>query len=242
MAGINKIFALVLVLIAGQVNAQMTSGKIIYERKVNLKKLFKDNEQVKRFLPENVTYRIEDFELVFSDSVSAFTPVPTDEPDQGFMKYLTTHNKIYTDLRANDRTAIMDMWGQETIVKDTIAKRVWKITDSKRKFDGYMARKAFVEINDSTRLYAWFTSDIVPTVGPEGFGGLPGTILGLATEDGSMVYFAKKIEAMEIPAEKLKAETKGKDVYTKKELKALLIEKMGKWVKPEDLDAMFDWI
>lgn len=82
----------------------------------------------------------------------------------------------------------------------------------------------------------------MPTVGPEGFGGLPGTILGLATEDGSMVYFAKKIEAMEVPAEKLKAETKGKDVYTKKQLKALLIEKMGKWVKPEDLDAMFDWI
>lgn len=152
MAGINKIFVLALVLIAGQVNAQMTSGKIIYERKVNLKKLFKDNEQVKRFLPDNVTYRIEDFELVFSDSVSAFTPVPTDEPDQGFMKYLTTHNKIYTDLRSNNRTAIMDMWGQETIVKDTIAKRVWKITDSKRKFDGYMARKAFVEINDS-RVY-----------------------------------------------------------------------------------------
>ncbi|MCX6292662.1 MAG: hypothetical protein NT126_13025 [Bacteroidetes bacterium] len=32
--------------------------------------------------------------------------------------------------------------------------------------------------------------------GPESFVGLPGAILGLATEDGSVIYFAKNVEAV----------------------------------------------
>ncbi len=242
MAGIKQIVAGLLVLIAFGTQAQITSGRIIFERKVNLQKLFKDNERVKQFLPEDMKWRIEEFELVFNDTMAAFVPIESNEPQGGFMKYLTTHNKVFTNLGANERMAVMDMWGQETIVNDTIPPRQWKITESKRKFDGYMARKAFVEINDSTRIYAWFSADVVTPVGPEGFGGLPGTILGLATEDGSIIYFAKKIEAAEIPKEKLSYDTKGKDVYTKEELKKIILEKMGKWVKPEDIEGMFTWL
>jgi GLPGLI family protein len=242
MVGINRIIIALSLVFGSAVHAQMTSGRIVYERKVNLEKLFKDNERVRQFLPEGTKYRIEDFELLFTDSSSSFLHIETNEPNQGFMKYLTTHNKVYTDLNNNTRMAVMDMWGQETIVNDTIPPRQWKVTDSKRKFDGYLARKAVVEINDSTRIYAWFTSDLVPPVGPEGFGGLPGTILGLATEDGSIVYFAKKVEAMEVPKEKLSYDTKGKDVYTKEQLKKIILEKMGKWVKPEDIEGMFTWL
>ena len=242
MVGIKRILAVIVLLAAFHGNAQITVGRIVYERKVNLQKIFKDNERVKQFLPEDVKWRIEDFELLFTDSTSAFLPIESNDPQGGFMKYLTSHNKVYTDLRVNERMAVMDMWGQETIVNDTIPPREWKITDSKRKFDGYLARKAFVQINDSTTIYAWFSADVVPAVGPEGFGGLPGTILGLATEDGSIIYFAKKIEALEVPKDKLTYETKGKDVYTKEELKKIILEKMGKWVKPQDIEGMFTWL
>ena len=242
MVGIKKILMVLSLVVGSPIFAQMTSGRIVYERKVNLEKLFKDNEQVKQFLPEGTKYRIEDFELFFTDSSSAFLPIESADPGQGFMKYLTSHNKVYTNLNADMRMAVMDMWGQETIVNDTIPPRQWKVTESKRKFDGYMARKAVVQINDSTRIYAWFAADLVPPVGPEGFGGLPGTILGLATEDGSIVYFAKKVEAMEAPREKKSYETKGKDVYTKEQLKKIILEKMGKWVKPEDIEGMFTWL
>jgi GLPGLI family protein len=242
MVGIKNIMIVISLVLSSNLLAQITSGRIVYERKVNLQKMFQDNERVKQFLPEDMKYRIEDFELYFTDSSSAFLPIESNEVSQGFMKYLTTHNKIFTDLTTNNRMAVMDMWGQETIVNDTIPPRRWKVTESKRKFDGYMARKAIVEINDSTRIYAWFAADLVTPVGPEGFDGLPGTILGLATEDGSIVYFAKKVEAMEVPKEKLSFNTKGKDVYTKEQLKAIVLEKMGKWVKPEDIEGMFTWL
>jgi GLPGLI family protein len=97
-------------------------------------------------------------------------------------------------------------------------------------------------MNDSTRIYAWFSVDIVPSIGPEGFEGLPGAILGLATEDGSVIYFAKEVKAMDPPAGILKYEDKGKDVYTEEALKAILKERMSQWMKPKDLDAMFSWL
>ncbi len=136
----------------------------------------------------------------------------------------------------------MDMWGNETFLRDTMDNRKWKVTESKRKISGYMCRKAIWEMNDSTRIYAWFSPDIVPTIGPEGFGELPGAILGLATEDGGVIYFAKEVVAMEPPAGVFNYETKGKDVYTEAELKVIIQEKMGQWIKPHEIEAMFSWI
>jgi GLPGLI family protein len=97
-------------------------------------------------------------------------------------------------------------------------------------------------MNDSTRIYAWFSVEVVPSIGPEGFGGLPGAILGLATEDGSVIYFAKTVEAVVLPVNVLNYDEKGKDVYTEDALKAILAERMKQWMKPQDLEAMFSWL
>lgn len=243
MAGIKNILALIaFVAFSATSMAQITSGRIVYERKTNLYKLYKDNERVNRFVKSDMKSRIENFELYFNDSLSAFLPIESDEAEQGFLKFLTTHNKIYNNTNSQQKVAVLDMWGTETIVKDSITKRQWKITDSKRNIAGYSCRKAMWEMNDSTRVYAWFSADVVPSVGPEGFSGLPGTILGLATEDGTIIYFAKEVKAMAPPEAKINYTIKAKDVYTVAELKVVLLEKMGQWVKPEDLEGMFSWL
>ena len=136
----------------------------------------------------------------------------------------------------------MDLWGNSAYIKDSMDQRQWKITESKRNISGYMCRKAVWEMNDSTRIYAWFSPDIVPSIGPEGFQGLPGAILGMATEDGGVVYFAKSIETVPLPAGVLNYDEKGKEVYNEEQLKKMLLERMGQWVKPRDLEAMFSWL
>jgi GLPGLI family protein len=242
MECIKKIFAVgLLVFVTSASFAQMTSGKIVFERKTNLKKLFGDNERVKRFLDKDLTWKYEEFELYFTETKSAFLPVESDEPEQGFMKYLTSHNTIYKDYSIDEKTVILDMWGTETVIKDSIQSREWKITDRKRKIAGYNCRRSIWQMDDTTRIYAWFTTDIVPAIGPEGFDGLPGAVLGLATEDGSVVYFAKTVEALAPPEAKMAPAKEAKEVFTTAELKVRLIEKMGQWVKAEDLDAMFAW-
>ncbi len=243
MAGIKTyIIAGILGLITTASFGQMTSGRIVYERKTNLKKLFKDNDRVKRFLSEDVKSKIENFELLFDDSLSAFKPIEGDEVEQGFMRFLTSHNTVYRNTSKNEKILILDMWGTTTYVKDSITDRQWKVTDSKRKIAGYLCRKAMWEMNDSTRIYAWFSTDLVPSIGPEGFGGLPGTILGLANEEGSIIYFAKEVQLMKPNAPALNFDTKGKEIFTTESLKKTLQEKMGQWLKEGDLEGMFSWL
>lgn len=237
----KSIVTAVVVLITATSFAQITSGKIVFERKMNLKKLFKDNPRVKNFLSEDITWSMDSFALYFNDSLSAFVPIEGG-PEEGMMKMLTPQNTTYKNIRKNERIVNMNMMGSPMTVQDTLKKRVWKVTDSQRKIAGYTCRKSMLELNDSTRVYAWFTVDIVPSIGPEGFDGLPGAILGFANEDGSVVYFAKRVEEMSPSIEEMTAKLKGKDTYKEEALKALLLEKMGQWIKKEDLDAQFAWI
>lgn len=242
-AGIKKlIFAGLLILFSYDSTAQITSGRIVFERRTNLKKRFGKDPRMGKMITEQNKIRIENFELFFNDSTCVFRALPDDEPAEGFLKYLTTRNTVYQNINKQEKFIIMDLWGNPGYIKDSMDQRKWKITENKRVIGGYNCRKAIWEMNDSTRIYAWFSVDVVPSIGPEGFGGLPGTILGLASEDGGVVYFAKEVKAMEPPAGVLKYEEKGKDIYTEKEMMEELKVKMGQWIKPKDLEAMFSWI
>lgn len=243
MAGTKKIWIVSLFLLIGVASfGQVTSGKILFERKTNLKKLFGDDPRMSRFITNENKTKIDKFYLNFNDSLASFVPVPDEEEAQGFMKYLTQHNSVYSNLETKEKLTVMDLWGNMTYMTGPMFDRQWKITEKKRDFAGYSCRRAIWEMNDSTRIYAWFSVDLVPSFGPEGFNGLPGLIMGLATEDGSIIMFAKEV-ILDQPKQELLVTDPGKnEVYTKEELKAILAEKMGKWMKPKDLDGMFSWL
>tara|TARA_R110002072_G_scaffold238939_1_gene396617 strand:+ start:3823 stop:4554 length:732 start_codon:yes stop_codon:yes gene_type:complete len=236
------VFAVAVTLYSITSFAQITSGRIVYERRTNLKKRFGNDDRMARFVTEENKIKLDRFELIFNKSKSAFIPIEDEEVAQGFMKYLTSQNFVYQDIENNKKLTVMDLWGTETYLKDTLGQRKWKVTESKRTIAGHLCRKAIWEMNDSTRIYAWFAPNIVPSIGPEGFDGLPGAILGLATEDGSVIYFAKEVKAQKPDPVKLVRDTGKNDVYTKAELRAILEEKMGKWMKSKDFDAMFSWL
>lgn len=222
--------------------AQLTQGSITFERRTNLKKTVGDNPRVSRFLNDDNKIRKENFELKFNQTSSVFKHIENeDEEDIGMMKYFTQRNTVYQDLDNNGFMVILNSWGQPMYLQDSISIRLWKVTESKRKFAGYMCYKSIWEMNDSTRIYAWFCPDIVPSVGPEGFSGLPGAILGLATEDGGVVYYATEVKEMEVTAETTDFTEYMDETYTKEELKEILLKNMGKWIKKKDLDAMFAW-
>ena len=84
--GIKKSIATaVVVLIATTSFAQMTSGKVVFHRKMNLKKMFKDNPRVQPFLDDDVKWNIDSFALYFNDSLSAFIPIESDEVEKGML-------------------------------------------------------------------------------------------------------------------------------------------------------------
>jgi hypothetical protein len=40
----------------------------------------------------------------------------------------------------------------------------------------------------------------------------------------------------------LKPSEKVKEIYTENQLKEFLKQRVGQWMKPEDIDAMFSWL
>lgn len=216
----NGIFILFLLVNLG-VFSQMQSGKIVYERKTNLEKKFRNEkgDWLEEFLKTN-KYKTDVFDLNFNDSISYFKPTQLDEVDQ--LSWATNKNSTFQNFNTQVKHSILVVDGEEAIIQDIIIKRKWKITDSKRMIGKYECTKAYTEMSDSSRIYAWFSNEILLPYGPEGFSGLPGTILGLATEDGGVVYFAKSVEFGSSPSEELILNLKRKKVLTMSDFRSKL--------------------
>jgi len=238
MTVIKKTLALLLFLSSVlSLEAQISSAKITYERKTNLYKRWKKNDYVQRWIKEEDKIKIDYFELFITDSCSLFRPQENELKEN--YSWTVTKNTVYQFPTKNSCYLIKNMWGEELHLTDTLQKRTWQITQSTRKIAGYVCRKAIWQPDDSTRIYAWFSYDITPSSGPERFSDLPGTILGIATEDGGIVYFAKKIEILKSEAS-LFIPPKKKKIYTVTELKAELTKQYSfeKWFK-EALEMNF---
>lgn len=224
----NKLFFLSLLLFFVSVAAsaqQITQGRITYERRTNLYKKFKD-ESIADWIPKTEKNKIDVFELVFNDSLSLFREKASDVNDR--MNWFTEKNTVYQDLKKGTRLTIKPIWGEPIYISDSLYQRTWKITDSKRTICGYTCRKAVWQPNDSTRIYAWYCNEISTGTGPESFIGLPGAILGLATEDGGVIYFATRIETITPDASSLLPKKTRDKIYTSSELKAKLVKEYGK--------------
>lgn len=241
MAGINKIVIALVLLLSWSAQAQtsmLRAGKITYERRTNLYKMF-DDERMRKMVGDN-KIKSDFFTLHFTDSTSLFQYVTPDQPDP--QSWMTMKNTVYTNLNNHMRFVYMEMMGSGMTIGDSLAKHTWKLTDKTRKIAGYECYRAVWEKNDSTRIYAWYTTDIIPSIGPESILGLPGAVLGLATEDGGIVYFATKVEAIDpTPEQMVQPKKKGKQ-YTEAELLAELTAKLaGTPYGPRIILGIFFW-
>lgn len=224
-SGSKLLVVFVLTLIAPSILAQISSAHIIYERKTNLYKKYKNND-VQEWLTEADKNKVDTFELFFNDTLSYFGPKENDLKEK--MSWATTKNKIYVNQNSQQLYAIKDVWEEAAHFIDSIPKRNWKIVEGKRKICGYECQKALWRAGDTLNIYAWFASEITASTGPETFTGLPGTILGIATEDGGVVYFARQVLLERIdPASLYPKKYKGK-VYGRQELKTKLEKDLGK--------------
>lgn len=239
-AGINFFSIVLSCLLTVSLSAQIvTKGKITYERRTNLYKQF-DDDRMKKFIKEENKIKIDKFALYFNDSISNYSYIVPEEEDQ--MAWATWKNSVYTNLNQGTRSVFMDMFGTSLTLRDSVVERDWIITSGTRKIAGYECTRAIWQKNDSTRIYAWFTTDIVPALGPESVRGLPGAILGLATENGGIVYFASSVEIID-PTEAQLAEPKkkGKE-YTEKQLYDEMVEKLkGQPFGDRVIQGMFFW-
>jgi len=241
-AGTRFFFVIFLVALDWCSYAQFyTTGTIYYTRRTNLQKRFTD-QRMKRFVNEDNKIKNDRFSLAFNDTVSVFKYIAPNATDE--MAWLTSKNEYYQYLTPRNQMTIFQFFGSSVYVKDSLPERKWKMTESKRTICGFVCRKAIYQKNDSTRIYAWYAPNIIPSVGPEGFCGLPGAIMGIATEDGGIIYFADKVDFSEAPKrENMVVEIGKNKVFNLKELREKLEKEYGNtpWGK-KLFDDMFRWL
>ncbi|MCC7050634.1 MAG: GLPGLI family protein [Bacteroidia bacterium] len=192
--------------------AQVHSAKINYERKTNLEKKYAKDDWVKNYLQEVGKNKIDYFELYINDTCSAFYPTESDVRES--LWWATEKNTVWQNFTTKQLFAKRSIWGEEVYVTDTLHIRKWKITDDKRKICGFNCRMAVWQADSGYTMYAWFAPDLLCSTGPESYNGLPGTILGLAKEDGSVTYFATSVtvqpnstDKMAYPVKRIKYKT-----------------------------------
>ena len=164
--------------------SQITSGKVTYIRKSNLQKIYNSENMQK--------IKIDTFQLAFNDSCSFFIPNNIDLENQYY--WAVSYNSIFHKYNRS-ATCLVSVNNELFNINLDVYFKNWKLTGRTREIAGYACLETIYEQKVSGKnLYAWFSPEIIPSGGPEGFGNLPGLILGIAFEDGSINYFADNIE------------------------------------------------
>ena len=218
----------------------MTSGEVLFERRVNLEKRFEDTKKSFWMRGDLTKPMVEQFVLYFNDSSALFKPILPEIPDE--REWATMRNTSYQNVESSVLEQEFSLWGTMIYLKDSIKNRDWIITGSKRNIAGYDCKQAMWEANDSTRIYAWYAEELIAPFGPETFYGLPGVMLGLAIEDGGTVYFAKEVRPLSIDLEDEMPTGKKKDYYSEEELRSIVKERFGDWgIADRIMFDMFVW-
>ncbi|HEX4886996.1 MAG TPA: GLPGLI family protein [Luteibaculaceae bacterium] len=221
----NIIVCFTVLVMSSPGKSQISAGRVVYERKTNLYKKFK-NDDVSQWIPEANKIKIDTFELIFNDTLSYFGPVESNLKEN--LSWATNKNRIWTSFNQKTTFQVKEIFGEPVNLDDSLRSVKWKIVPGKRKIAGYECQKALYQHGDTANLYAWFCPEFITTAGPETFNGLPGLILGLATEDGGVIYFARQVLLERVDTAQLTpSKIKGKK-FTKVELRTKLEKDFGK--------------
>ena len=193
--------AVLLLLLPFGLSAQTRQGVIVYERKVDVHRTIQD-EQMKAMIPR---FQIGAYEVLFKDSIAVYKAMPKDEAPDPFDNNTGGNHFVfrfgggddgvlyrnYSSGRLLEEATLAE---KKYIITDTIRQQPWKLSDETTTFLGHPCKKATTTTPRGGKVVAWYTGDIPVPVGPEQFSGLPGAILSLEVDDGTVVFTAKTID------------------------------------------------
>ncbi len=221
-----------------QAFAQQKEGKIIYQRTAHLQIVTSDAPGHET--PAQNT-RIDRFELNFANGQMSWKQMEDDMEDDnmamgggGGIMIRTigggVDDAVFCDFEKARRVEAREFFEKKFVISDSIRRGNWKLTDETKTILNHLCRKAISqrigkrmmmtmdngkmerkEMDDTSSVVAWFTTDIPVAVAPEMQGQLPGAILEMETNHGRTIYTALEISPKaDIAA--IKEPTKGKKV------------------------------
>ncbi len=209
-------------LLAPILRAQLVhTGKIEFERKINIQAQFAEMEEnefmnrMKSQLPKFVsTY----FEMEFEPGRCIYKPGKKVELE-GPLKMMGSgpagENTVVTYFKKDSVKALKGVFETKFLVLDSTRKLDWQEKDEIRTIAGYKCHKAVSKILDSVYVVAFYAEEIPVSGGPEMFSGLPGMILELAVPRLHTTWVANSVTKMAPKPEDFDIVEKGKKVNQK---------------------------
>lgn len=216
--------------------AQMKQGRIVYERKIQLKMQVSD-PTFANLIPNE---RKDQFELLFDNSKTLWRSANDGQDEEmnfdngsgAQIRIVTPGNNdiLYSDLAASRKVEQKEVMTKQFTIEDSIRRMNWKLGSETKSIMGYNCKMATAtkmqksqrmnmdngqmkteEVTDTMNIVAWFTDAITMGAGPEVYQGqLPGTILELDINNGRSKFTAVEISPKMDPKE-IK-EPKGKKI------------------------------
>lgn len=202
------------------------NGVIEFEKRSNMyalikKKINKDNESwiqpaYEQYKKNNPQFKVAKSTLNFTKDKSLYKWAETEETlNNNWVSrdmFADLKNTIATSFDTQSSTTQKAVYEETYLVKDSVRKINWKITDETRDIAGYECRRANAIIMDSIYVVAYYTNQIAVSGGPESFTGLPGMILGIALPHENLSWFATKVTEINVPEKDLTPPVKGKPI------------------------------
>ena len=209
-----RLFFLIIVLLTGRSAFPqyyfVERGRIIFERKINTHAILQEvigesgivpKEEFLTFFQkykvDHPQFWIDSFQLIFDHDSTLHKPAGTISPFlHGIGVPMADKNQVLADLSSFQYFADKNAYNEQKVIRDTLTKIRWKLTDEIREIAGFECRRANALINDSIYIVAFYTDAIKTKGGPELFNGLPGMILGVAIPHYHISYFATRFETL----------------------------------------------
>jgi len=245
MKALFYIPALLLITMTGSGQVKLvTKGKIEFERKINVHRLYFNgelrswDEEIRKQIPQ---FRVDYFDLVFNEEKSLYKPGREAGEEKKALFYMPAiDNVVYKDLVRQQEVSQKQLFETQFLITDSLRTIEWKIQDEIRTIAGFECRKAVGRICDSVVVVAFYTNEIIPSNGPESFHGLPGMILGLAIPRLYTTWFATRLLLIsEAEEQAIAAPAKGKHTNSAGLLKQLR-DLTGNW--GEDYQSRSTWL
>jgi len=133
--------------------------------------------------------------LTFDEQTSLYTYGPDNKKEHSEWSWRKEEFFILRDFEAQMRRDIIEMPDRVYLVEDEMPIIKWKILSEIKEVAGYICMSA--ETRDTIknqRIVAWFSTELPLPYGPELYHGLPGIILELDINDGSVIIAATEVQ------------------------------------------------
>ncbi|MEA5425705.1 GLPGLI family protein [Arcicella lustrica] len=234
----KKILIIAFILFSIQMFAQTNEGTVYFTRTTYWTKMNNQLSYLSKQEKEKMTYMFagkDDWKeymlLHYNDNESKYVASEERSEESEGYAWRKEEFSVARNFSKNTMLDVFEILGKTYIIEDSLQTPNWKILNDIKEVAGHICMKAMIEDTlKKQKIIAWFAQDIPSNAGPERLWGLPGLILELDINDGTVLIQASKIESKKLtqelaPPKKLKGKKMNESAYQEM-LKKIIQEKI----------------